>query len=58
MSMNGIAQFSKNLKTLMATERFKKADDGDRMRLGGTLMRSSYGAAWGGKVKELKSRDA
>lgn len=53
MSFNGIVQFEKNLRTMMDSDAFKKADDGERLRLGGTLMRSSYGARAISQPKEL-----
>lgn len=43
MSFNGFATFDKNLRILMETEEFRKADDGEKLNLGYRLLRSKYG---------------
>ena len=43
MSCNGVVQFSENVKTLMATDAWKQADDSDKMQLGWCLLNSKYG---------------
>lgn len=53
MSFAGILTFKKNLESLMDSEAFKKASDADRLRMGGALMRSSYGACGISGVKPL-----
>jgi len=40
----------------MASDRFKNATPGQRLRLGGMLLRSRYGAPLVGSVKELKPK--
>lgn len=54
MSFAGITQFKKNLDALMASEAFKNADDGKRMRMGAALLGSRYGAD-GSEPKDLAS---
>lgn len=44
MSFAGITAFKKNLDVLMSSETFKKADDSARLRMGGLLLRSKFGA--------------
>lgn len=43
MSFNGALIFKRNLEKLMASDAFKKADDAERLQLGGMLLRSKYG---------------
>lgn len=54
MSFNGIATFDKNLRALMASDAFKNANDAERLKLGGTLLRSGYGAMAVSAPKELR----
>lgn len=53
MSFAGILTFKKNLEAVMDSEAFKKASDADRLRMGGALMRSSYGACGISGIKPL-----
>lgn len=53
MSFAGILTFKKNLESLMDSDAFKRADDGERLRMGGSLLRSSYGACGMSVVKQL-----
>lgn len=60
MSFNGIRQFENNLRSLMGSDAFKKADDAERLRMGGALLRSKYGLGsfcGFGKTEELKRDD-
>ena len=59
MSINGIAQFDKNLRVLMNSEAFKKADEAQKLNFGYRLFNSKYGigAFFGfGKVHALPER--
>lgn len=56
MSFNGIAQFNRNLRLMMDSKAFKKADQGARMSMGGLLLRSKYGAPIIGETKPLKKQ--
>lgn len=53
MSFAGIVTFKKNLDTLMDSTAFKNADEGDRLKMGGCLLRSEFGAPIIGPTKEL-----
>lgn len=58
MSVNGLKQFDMNLRTLMESKSYKEADDVERIRMGGMLLRSKYGIGsfcGFGKTHELKS---
>ena len=54
MSFAGIVAFKKNLDIVM--DKTKDMSDGERMKIGGMLLRSSYGAC-STTVKELKIND-
>ncbi len=41
MSFAGIGQFRKNLDALMDSDAFKNANEGERLRMGGMLVRST-----------------
>ena len=43
MSLNGLKQFDENLRTMMDSKAFNKADDVDRLRMSEALLRSNYG---------------
>ena len=56
MSLSGIGQFNENLKKVMETETFQKADFVEKMELGHRLLNSKYGLGnfITNKVKKLK----
>lgn len=57
MSFVGIQQFRENLDTLMESKAFKKANDGERIKMGVQLLRGKYGVygSWlFNSVKKLK----
>ena len=61
MSFAGLKQFDKNLRAVMDSDAFKKADEAEKLRISGRLVRSEYGAGslFGlGAVKELKIKKA
>ena len=56
MSLAGIVQYEKNLRKLMASEKFKSADDGEKLKYGFSLFKSKYGkGSFSGKVEEVKT---
>lgn len=60
MSFNGIVVFEKNLRKLMSSDAFKKADSAQQLNLGYRLLKSKYGlGAWFGfgPVRELPEED-
>lgn len=57
MSFVGIQQFRENLDTLMESKAFKKANDGERIKMGVQLLRGKYGVYGSclfNSVKKLK----
>jgi len=57
MSVAGIVQFEKNLRSMMDSEAFNSADDAQKLNLGYRLLKSEYGLGKLGKVSELPVAD-
>lgn len=57
MSLGGLGIFERNLKKVMETETFKKADLGGRGEIGYRLLNSGFGIGLAGSVDELPSHN-
>lgn len=57
MSLAGLGQFDQNLRYMMESKAFEKADDIKRLQMSYALLNSKYGAAYS-DVKSLSKQQA
>ena len=57
MSFAGFVEYEKNLRTLMKSNAYKRANDSDKLELGYKLFKSKYGIGGFYGIKELKVND-